>query len=169
MALTARETQLADLISQGLDNPEIARELGIGPGSVKVAVSRLLRKTGHASRVKLLLAYQQGKLDSPPPPPPRWDGQAFPLALPVRYTGSGCFGYGTTSEMSSAVVCFRAPETDTVPRLVDLLIDWPATMEDGALLCLWMRGMVFEQTGEIRRFVIYRWEFRTRGRRQRVA
>lgn len=51
--LTARERQTLALISQGLNNKLIARELGISDGTVKVYVKSLLRKINLHSRLEL--------------------------------------------------------------------------------------------------------------------
>lgn len=51
--LTARERQTLSLISQGLNNKLIARELGISDGTVKVYVKSLLRKLNLHSRLEL--------------------------------------------------------------------------------------------------------------------
>ncbi|WP_239002711.1 LuxR C-terminal-related transcriptional regulator [Rhodovastum atsumiense] len=42
--LTTRERQVMSLVEQGLSNKEIARELGIGPATVKNHIHRILRK-----------------------------------------------------------------------------------------------------------------------------
>ncbi len=51
--LTTRERQTLTLISQGLNNKLIARELGISDGTVKVYVKSLLRKLNLHSRLEL--------------------------------------------------------------------------------------------------------------------
>jgi DNA-binding NarL/FixJ family response regulator len=48
--LTERETEVLDLLSQGLSNKLIARELGISEHTVKFHVSSLYTKLGAASR-----------------------------------------------------------------------------------------------------------------------
>lgn len=60
-ALTQRERDVLALLGQGLANIDIARQLGIGTGTVKSHVSAILEKTGSGSRVQAaLLAYQAG-------------------------------------------------------------------------------------------------------------
>lgn len=50
--LTARERQVLDGVARGLTNKEIARDLGIGPGTVKTHVERLIAKLGVADRTQ---------------------------------------------------------------------------------------------------------------------
>jgi len=54
--LTPRETQVFGLVEQGLTNGEIARELGIKPGTVKIHLKHLYEKTGIRSRYHLALS-----------------------------------------------------------------------------------------------------------------
>jgi len=54
--LTPRETQVFGLVEQGLTNGEIARELGIRPGTVKIHLKHLYEKTGIRSRYHLALS-----------------------------------------------------------------------------------------------------------------
>ncbi len=48
--LTAREKEVLALVAQGLTNKAIARELGIGPGTVKAHVEKVIAKLGVADR-----------------------------------------------------------------------------------------------------------------------
>lgn len=50
--LTARERQVLDLIAQGLTNKTIARDLGIGPGTVKAHVEKVIAKLGVTDRTQ---------------------------------------------------------------------------------------------------------------------
>ncbi len=50
--LTARERQVLDGVARGMTNKEIARDLGIGPGTVKTHVERLIAKLGVADRTQ---------------------------------------------------------------------------------------------------------------------
>lgn len=54
--LTPRESQVLALVEQGLTNGEIARELGIRPGTVKIHLKHLYEKTGMRGRYHLALA-----------------------------------------------------------------------------------------------------------------
>lgn len=50
--LTARERQVLDGVARGQTNKEIARDLGIGPGTVKTHVERVIAKLGVADRTQ---------------------------------------------------------------------------------------------------------------------
>ncbi len=54
--LTAREQQVLELVEQGLKNKEIARELGIRPGTVKIHLKHIFEKTGVRGRYGLALS-----------------------------------------------------------------------------------------------------------------
>jgi two-component system nitrate/nitrite response regulator NarL len=53
--LTAREQQVLDLVEQGAKNKEIAQELGIRPGTVKIHLKHIFEKTGIRGRYGLAL------------------------------------------------------------------------------------------------------------------
>ncbi len=53
--LTPREQEVASLISQGLTNEEIARQLTLTPGTVANHVAHILAKTGARSRLQVAL------------------------------------------------------------------------------------------------------------------
>ena len=53
--LTPREQQVLEQVEQGLKNKEIARELGIRPGTVKIHLKHIFEKTGVRGRVGLAL------------------------------------------------------------------------------------------------------------------
>jgi DNA-binding CsgD family transcriptional regulator len=50
-----REQQVLELVEQGLKNREIARELGIRPGTVKIHLKHIFEKTGVRGRVGLAI------------------------------------------------------------------------------------------------------------------
>ncbi len=50
--LTPRESQVLELVAQGLTNKAIGRALGIGPGTVKVHVEKLIAKLNVADRTQ---------------------------------------------------------------------------------------------------------------------
>lgn len=54
--LTSREQQVLELVEQGLKNKEIARELGIRPGTVKIHLKHIFEKTGVRGRYGLALS-----------------------------------------------------------------------------------------------------------------
>jgi non-specific serine/threonine protein kinase len=51
--LTARQQQIADLVAEGLTNPEIAARLGISTGTVRSHVTQMLTRLGLSSRTQL--------------------------------------------------------------------------------------------------------------------
>jgi two-component system nitrate/nitrite response regulator NarL len=55
-SLTLREQQVAELVEQGLKNKEIARALGICPGTVKIHLKHIFEKTGVRGRYGLALS-----------------------------------------------------------------------------------------------------------------
>jgi DNA-binding NarL/FixJ family response regulator len=64
--LTARELEVFELITRGLSNAEIGRELFISDTTVKTHVTRLLQKLGLRDRAQaIVLAYQSGLFDQP--------------------------------------------------------------------------------------------------------
>lgn len=54
--LTPRERQVLDLIEQGFRNKDIARELGIRPGTAKIHLKHIFEKTGVRGRYGLALS-----------------------------------------------------------------------------------------------------------------
>jgi two-component system nitrate/nitrite response regulator NarL len=53
--LTPREQQVLDMVEQGFKNKEIALELGIRPGTVKIHVKHIFEKTGVRGRYGLAI------------------------------------------------------------------------------------------------------------------
>lgn len=53
--LTSREQQVLELVEQGSKNKEIAQELGIRPGTVKIHLKHIFEKTGIRGRYGLAL------------------------------------------------------------------------------------------------------------------
>jgi DNA-binding NarL/FixJ family response regulator len=53
--LSAAERRVGELLSRGLTDKEIANQLGIAPGTVKVHVKKLLRKSGADNRTQFAL------------------------------------------------------------------------------------------------------------------
>jgi DNA-binding NarL/FixJ family response regulator len=65
--LTTREREVFRLITNGLSNAEIGRELFISETTVKTHVTRVLQKLDLRDRVQaVVLAHQTGLFDSPP-------------------------------------------------------------------------------------------------------
>jgi DNA-binding NarL/FixJ family response regulator len=65
--LTAREQQVLELVEQGCKNKEIALELGIRPGTVKIHLKHIFEKTGVRGRYGLALNgwRERGSLSMP--------------------------------------------------------------------------------------------------------
>ena len=51
--LTPRETEIADLVAEGLTNPEIARSLGVSTSTVKSGLSNIMIKWNCANRTQV--------------------------------------------------------------------------------------------------------------------
>jgi DNA-binding NarL/FixJ family response regulator len=65
--LTARERDVLRLITNGLSNAEIGRELFISETTVKTHVTRVLQKLNLRDRARaIVLAHQTGVFDTPP-------------------------------------------------------------------------------------------------------
>lgn len=54
--LSARENEVAKLITRGYSNQKIANRLGIAIGTVKIHVHQILLKAGKRSRLELAVA-----------------------------------------------------------------------------------------------------------------
>lgn len=52
-ALTAREREVAVLVMRGFSNKQVARELGLSTGTVKLHLHRVFQKLGAKSRYAL--------------------------------------------------------------------------------------------------------------------
>jgi DNA-binding NarL/FixJ family response regulator len=52
--LTPREYQVALMVSRGLSNKEVARELGVSDGTVKLHVHSIFQKLGARNRYGLI-------------------------------------------------------------------------------------------------------------------
>jgi two-component system, NarL family, nitrate/nitrite response regulator NarL len=65
--LTPREQQVMELVEQGLKNREIAHDLGIRPGTVKIHLKHIFEKTGVRGRYGLALTglKEKGLLNLP--------------------------------------------------------------------------------------------------------
>lgn len=59
--LTPREVQVMELVEQGYKNKDIARQLGIRPGTVKIHLKHIFEKTGVRGRYGLALSGMKEK------------------------------------------------------------------------------------------------------------
>lgn len=65
--LTMREQQVLALVEQGFKNKEIAQELGIRPGTVKIHLKHVFEKTGVRGRYGLAINGLRDRALSPVP------------------------------------------------------------------------------------------------------
>lgn len=65
MKLSERYAQLAHAVAQGLCDKDIAAKLGLSPGTIKVYMHKLLRKTGRTSRLEIALDVVHGRFQVP--------------------------------------------------------------------------------------------------------
>jgi two-component system nitrate/nitrite response regulator NarL len=67
-SLTPREQEVLDLVEQGMRNKDIAEQLGIRPGTVKIHLKHIFEKTGIHGRYGLALngLKEKGLLAKPP-------------------------------------------------------------------------------------------------------
>jgi two-component system nitrate/nitrite response regulator NarL len=91
--LSRREGQLLNLVSQGLRNKEIAYQLGISEGTVKVYFSRLFDKLGVSDRYELALLGLRHYAATPSgAPEATGTASEYPKSVfvnrPVRYSAS---------------------------------------------------------------------------------
>jgi DNA-binding NarL/FixJ family response regulator len=59
--LSPREREIALLVGRGLSNKDVARELGLSPGTVKTHVHSIFMKLGERSRVSLIILTQSSR------------------------------------------------------------------------------------------------------------
>jgi len=62
-SLSSRQHRVAELVSQGLKNREIAVELGIGAHVVRNYISSIYDKVGVSNRVELALWYEARQVE----------------------------------------------------------------------------------------------------------
>ncbi|GAA0907156.1 response regulator [Virgisporangium aurantiacum] len=63
--LTARETEVLELVARGLSNPEIADRLGLSEATVKTHVNRIMSKLHLASRAQAVVVAYEARLVVP--------------------------------------------------------------------------------------------------------
>ncbi|QBS43614.1 response regulator transcription factor [Nocardia sp. CS682] len=67
-ALTPRETEVSQLIGNGLTNAQIAQHLELSEATVKTHVKRIMGKLGLSSRAQVVVAVYESGLITPSPP-----------------------------------------------------------------------------------------------------
>jgi hypothetical protein len=89
------------------------------------------------------------------------------LELPMRYMSPGSAspfqGTGVTVDISSTGILFRAEEQMPAGTLLDLQVDWPATLGGVCELELCVRAEVVRSFDSLVAIKMLRYEFRTRG------
>lgn len=60
--LTPRERQVALLVTRGLSNKDVAREMGLSEGTVKIYVHNIFRKLGAKNRYGLIVQGAASKI-----------------------------------------------------------------------------------------------------------
>jgi DNA-binding CsgD family transcriptional regulator len=78
--LTKAEAKVAELVAEGLSNPDIARRLFISRRTVQSHVSHALEKLGLSSRVEL--AVKRARWNSPGRPPAKASSSPGPASSP---------------------------------------------------------------------------------------
>jgi len=62
MTLSPRQLQVADLVSAGLGNAEIAQRLGMSEFTVRAHLREMYARTGCSSRVQLAVDFALGRI-----------------------------------------------------------------------------------------------------------
>ncbi len=57
--ITRREAEIAGLVSQGLANKAIAKQLGIGEGTVKIHLHNIYQKLHVSNRTELMMTWRR--------------------------------------------------------------------------------------------------------------
>jgi DNA-binding NarL/FixJ family response regulator len=63
LGVTPRQKDVLDLLALGKSNKEIASQLGLSPGTIKMHTSRLFKVLNVSSRTKAIAKYAQMKID----------------------------------------------------------------------------------------------------------
>ncbi|HEY54065.1 MAG TPA: hypothetical protein G4N94_11470 [Caldilineae bacterium] len=86
--LTRRESEILDLLAEGLSNDEIAYQLGISPNTVKVHVRNIFEKMEVQSRTEATMeALRRGWIRVPGIEAPQVEASAEPLSWPPLESG----------------------------------------------------------------------------------
>src|SRR5690242_16887111 len=91
----------------------------------------------------------------------------FPITMSLRYraprgNGASNEGCGKTVNLSSTGVLFESQDTLRVGQSLDLLIDWPARIDDRVALVLFIVGRIVRISGTSIAAEIVMHEFRIR-------
>ncbi len=90
--LSPQQATASRLAARGLSNTEIAAQMGIAYGTVKIHLHNALVRTGARNRVELILMVERGEIELAPP------GNRFGLVRgqPVKIVGGLYFGRAAT-------------------------------------------------------------------------
>ena len=58
--LTSREREIVRLVGDGISNKEVAQQLGLSVGTVKIHMHSIFRKTGARTRYELIVQMAAG-------------------------------------------------------------------------------------------------------------
>jgi len=89
----------------------------------------------------------------------------YPIELPLQYRSLDCGvmeGSGRTLAINSRLVRFSSDQELRVGLNLGLLISWPAKLEDGTGLSLWVLGRIERSESQQVEIVVCRHQFRTR-------
>jgi DNA-binding NarL/FixJ family response regulator len=82
--LTSREAEVVRLVSQGLSNKAVARQLGVQEGTVKIHLHNVFRKLGVSNRTRLILKKIEGE----------WPLALLIIGAMVTMAWTALLGYG---------------------------------------------------------------------------
>jgi tripartite-type tricarboxylate transporter receptor subunit TctC len=100
-ALTPREREIVDLISLGLSNKEVGRQLDLQEGTVKVHLHNIYTKIGVTNRTALALWQLRAAVGAPVTSKP-WDSQSINVVVPFPAGGpSDVVARAVTEQMGS--------------------------------------------------------------------
>jgi hypothetical protein len=98
----------------------------------------------------------------------RRDSKRFPFHEELQYRernrrGENLAGAGRTLDMSSSGILFSTQESIQVGSIVEVSVDWPASLNGTCPLNLVAVGLVVRSEGHWAAILIQRYGFRTRG------
>ena len=95
-----------------------------------------------------------------PAPVDRRSQRRFPISVRLRYNILGVEGEGRTLNISSSGALIQVAQRLPTGRRIQLLIEWPAKLEDRIPLQLVVKGTILRSTVEMTAVAISNYEFR---------